>query len=100
GRALKRGGRLAAALPLRRRATPCVATAAVAGEELDQAVHRLEVGAVGDAPALRLAADQAGLAELLQVEGKGGAGQGQGGGDVAGAASVRPGLDQQPEDGQ
>src|SRR5690606_36018802 len=44
GRALKRGGRLAAVLALRRRATPCIAAAAVAGEELDQPGHGLEVG--------------------------------------------------------
>jgi hypothetical protein len=65
------------------------ARAAVVRQVLDQAVHRIEVGAVADVAALAFALHQAGLHQLLQVEAERGWGHLQGRGDVARHATCR-----------
>src|SRR5690606_13741242 len=81
-----------------REATILVAAAAVAGQEPDKPGHRVEIGAIADVPALRLALDQARRGELLEVERQGGAGQRQHFGDLSWCAPFMACLDQQAED--
>lgn len=76
------------------------ARAAVVRQVLDQAVHRIEVGAVADMATLAFALHQAGLHQLLQVEAERGWGHLQGRGDVARHATCRASLHQQAEGSQ
>lgn len=76
------------------------ARAAVVRQVLDQAVHRIEVGAVADMAAPAFALHQAGLHQLLQVEAERGWGHLQGRGDIACHPTCRASLYQQAEGSQ
>src|SRR4029453_7705558 len=85
---------------LRRTCLTATRAAAVFGEIADQAVHRRNIRAIPDEPAVTLILDQAGIHEFLEVKGERRRCEFELEGDGAGRQAIASVLDQQTEDRQ
>lgn len=72
--------------------------ATVFGQVGHKRIHRVELSSITDRATTLLSGDQPGRQQLLQMEGKGGAGKGEGLGYVARQLPATACLDQQTED--